>query len=294
MRTLRPIRALAFTALAAAVLTQPVAAQEASALLAQQTTSLPAQQASILVTQQPSITAAPKAIVEPTTGGYQFPTQTLHYDAEWRLWKAGSAVIKIQPGPGALAHVVATAESSGAVAMLYRVQDRLESYFDQRTNCSDRIIKHSEEGFHKRETTLLFDPGREKSVLDERNLRNGETKHVETNSPACVTDVLSGMFYVASQRLEPGNVHLFPLNDGGKTVEVTAYVEGREEVKTDAGSFRTVRVAVYSTAGALKNRGKIWIWYTDDPAHLPVQMRSRLFWGTMTLRLARVERSAEK
>ena len=243
-----------------------------------------------LPAQQASITAAPKSVIEPVNEGYQFPTQTLHYDAEWRLWKAGSAMIKIQPGPGELHHIIATAESSGAVAVLFRVQDRLESYFDRRTNCSDRIVKHSEEGFHKRETTLQFEPARGKSVLDERNLRNGETKHLETDSPACVTDVLSGMFYLASQRLDPGAVHLFPLNDGGKTVDVTAYVEGREDVKTDAGAFHTVRVAIYSGARALKGRGKIWIWYTEDAAHLPVQMRSRLFWGTMTLRLARIEK----
>ena len=61
-------------------------------------------------------------------------------------------------------------------------------------------------------------------------------------------------------------------------------------VKTDAGTFRTVRVAVFSNAAALKGRGKVWVWYTDDAAHLPVQMRSHLFWGTMTLRLSRVDK----
>ena len=187
-------------------------------------------------------------------------------------------------------HVIATAEASGAVAVLYRVEDRIESYFDRHTNCSDRILKHSEEGFHKRETDLVFDATRGKSVLDERNLRSGETQHRETDSPACVTDVLSGIFYVGSQRLDPGTVHVFPLTDGGKTVDVTAFVEGREQVKTDAGTFHTVRVAVFSNSAALKGRGKVWVWYTDDAAHLPVQMRSRLFWGTMTLRLSRVEK----
>jgi hypothetical protein len=38
-------------------------------------------------------------------------------------------------------------------------------------------------------------------------------------------------------------------------------------------------------AGVVKNRGNIWIWYTDDERHLPVQMRARLFWGTITFRL---------
>jgi len=239
--------------------------------------------------QQASISATPKASIEPAPESYRFASQTLHYDAEWRLWKAGTAILKIEP-TGELQHVTGTAEASGAVAVLYRVEDRLESYFDRRTLCSQRILKHSEEGLHKRETFITFDAAHGKSVLDERNLRNAETKHQETESPACVTDVLSGIYYVGAQRLESGAVHLFPLNDGGKTVDVTAYVEGREDVKTDAGTFHTVRVAVYSDAGPLKGHGKLWIWYTDDAAHLPVQMRSRLFWGTMTLRLTRVEK----
>jgi hypothetical protein len=244
---------------------------------------------SAISAQQATISAGPHSAIEPAGDSFHFPSQTLHYDAEWRLWKAGTATLRIEPS-GEMEHVIATAEASGAVAVVYRVEDRIESYFDHRTNCSGRILKHSEEGFHKRETTLVFDPARGKSVLDERNLRSGETQHRETDSPACVTDVLSGIFYVGSQRLEPGSVHVFPLNDGGKTVDVTSFVEGREEVKTDAGTFRTVRVAVYSNAAALKGRGKVWIWYTDDAAHLPVQMRSRLFWGTMTLRLTRVEK----
>jgi Protein of unknown function (DUF3108) len=242
-----------------------------------------------LVAQQASISPPPKPAIEPPDAGYVYPTQTLRYEAEWRLWKAGTATLSIQPGVGDIEHVIGTAESSGAVSVLYRVQDRIESYFDRRTDCSYRIVKHSEEGFHKRETSLIFDAAHDKSVLDERNLRNGETKHQETDSPACVTDVLSGIFYLGGQHLEPGMVHLFPLNDGGKTVAVTAYAEGREDVKTDAGLFHTVRVVIDSRDGALKGRGKVWVWYTDDAAHLPVQMRSHLFWGTMTLRLTRVE-----
>ena len=244
----------------------------------------------ILTAQQASISAQPKASIQPASDAYRFPNNlTLHYDAEWRLWKAGTGTLKIEQN-GDFEHVTGTAEAAGAVAVLYRVQDRLESYFDRKTFCSERILKHSEEGLHKRETTLRFDPASGKSVLDERNLRNGETKHQETDSPACVTDVLSGIYYLGAQHLEPGTAYLFPVNDGGKTVDVTAYVEGREEVKTDAGTFHTVRVAVYSDAGPLKGRGKLWIWYTDDASHLPVQMRSRLFWGTLTLRLTRLEK----
>jgi len=51
------------------------------------------------------------------------------------------------------------------------------------------------------------------------------------------------------------------------------------------GTFKTLRVQPTAEAGVVKNRGNIWIWYTDDERHLPVQMRARLFWGTITFRL---------
>jgi hypothetical protein len=74
-----------------------------------------------------------------------------------------------------------------------------------------------------------------------------------------------------------------------KTVPVTLKVEGREEIKTPAGTFQTLRVEPTADAGIVKNRGNIWIWYTDDDRHMPVQMRARLFWGTITFRLTSVE-----
>lgn len=203
------------------------------------------------------------------------------------------ATIRIE-GAGTEEKVTATADSTGFVSLLYRVTDRFESYFDRRTFCSTHIFKHSEEGLHKRETNIRFDEARHKAVLDEKNLRNNEVKHTEQDIPGCVTDVLSSIFYVASLPLDPGAVYTFPLNDGGTTVEVRAHVEGREEIKTEAGTFKTIRVQPESDTGVLKSRGKVWVWYTDDAAHMPVQIRARLFWGTLNLKLARVERPPQQ
>jgi hypothetical protein len=173
--------------------------------------------------------------------------------------------------------------------MLYRVQDRFESYFDRHSFCSLSLTKQSEEGLHQRHTVIRFDQVRRKAVLDERNLRTGQTKHTEQDTPGCVTDVLSGMYYLASLPLEPGSVSMFPLNDGGRTVNVQAVTEAREDIKTDAGTFRTVRVQLSADSGVLKNRGKVWLWYSDDANHTLIQVRTRLFWGTLNIRLARVE-----
>ncbi len=224
--------------------------------------------------------------VQPLRPGFHFPyDQTFHYEGEWRFWTAGVATLHIERS-GSQNHVAATADSSGFVALLYRVQDRFNTYLDAKTLCSYKVIKHTEEGLHRRDTVITYDYGRGKSVLEERNLKDNQQKKVENDIPGCVTDVVSGIMYVASLPLQPGATYVFPLNDGGKTVTVQAHVEGKEQIVTPAGTFQTLRVGPEGDSGTLlKNRGRIWIWYTDDDRHLPIQMRAKLFWGTLTIYL---------
>jgi hypothetical protein len=126
--------------------------------------------------------------------------------------------------------------------------------------------------------------------LDERNLKTNQQKRVENEIPNCVTDVISGIVYVGNLPLQPGAAYTFPLNDGGKTVTVQATVEGKEQIKTPAGTFQTIRVGSEGNAAVLKNRGRMWIWYTDDDRRLPVQMRAKLFWGTLTIYLTSISK----
>jgi hypothetical protein len=73
-------------------------------------------------------------------------------------------------------------------------------------------------------------------------------------------------------------------------VDVTVTAEARETVTTPAGTYKTLRVSPQATSGPVKDKGQIWIWYTDDATRIPVQMRARMFWGTLTFRLLRVEK----
>ena len=174
--------------------------------------------------------------------------------------------------------------------VLYGVHDRFEALFDSKTFCSNSVFKHIEEGAHRRETKVSYDYPKHKSALHETNLKTNETKYAENDIPPCVTDVVTGFYYLSSLPLQMGNSYTFPVNDGGKTAEVTAHVEGKEKVKVPAGTYETVRVAAEATSGNLQGRGKIWTWFTDDANHTPVQMRAKLTWGTLLFRLQRIER----
>jgi hypothetical protein len=100
---------------------------------------------------------------------------------------------------------------------------------------------------------------------------------------------MSAIFYTQSQPLVPGQTVYFPLADSMRTVTVGMKVEAKEEIKTPAGTFNTVRVQATADEGVVKNRGSIWVWYTDDARHMPVQMQARLFFGTITFHLQSVD-----
>ncbi len=230
------------------------------------------------------IAQSPPPPLLPPAANFSFPAkQTLTYAVDWRVFPAGTATFHIEQ-VGGMQHIIATGESIGAVNLLFRVNDRFESYFNRTTGCSTSFAKQLQEGKRQIVSTLRF-LSEGKQVLEEKNLVSGTSKQQQSPIPPCVTDLMSAIFYGASQPLQPGGSFRMPVADAMRVVDVTMKAEAREQVVTPAGTFPTIRVQPTADAGVVKNRGNIWIWYTDDEHRTPVQMRARLFWGTMTMRL---------
>jgi hypothetical protein len=252
----------------------------------------------------PTASPSPQTVAAPATqantvsapvmpkpeAGYHFPlNQTLVYGAQWRVFNAGTATLRMEQA-GQEVRIVGAADAAGSVALLYHVRDRFESFVNPADFCSRNITKNAEEGYRKVDTTISFDYQRHKALLDQKNIKKKETKHTENDIPPCVTDVISAIFYVGSLPLQAGKTFTFPLNDGGKTVNVDLHVEAREQVKTPSGTYNAFRVRPEVPPGVLKNKGQIWVWYSDDAARIPIQMRGHMFWGTLTLTLQRIEK----
>ena len=221
----------------------------------------------------------------PPRAGFSFPQkQTLTYAVDWRVFPAGTAVLHFEAN-GNSERLTANADTIGAINLIFHVGDRFQSTFDRATGCTSEFDKQTVEGRRQINSTLRLDYAQGKSILDEKNLVTGQSKHVETPVHGCLTDLLTGVYYASSQPMEVSQSFVIPVVDALHSVPVTMKVEGREEIKTTLGTFKTLRVQPTAAAGVVKNRGNIWIWYTDDDRHLPVQMRARLFWGTITFRL---------
>lgn len=227
----------------------------------------------------------PMPPLAPPLPNFPFPQhKTLTYSVDWRVFPAGTAVVHFDQIEDR-ERITASAETTGAINLLFRVSDHFQSTVDRTKGCTYQFDKQTVEGRRQVNSNLRIDYATMKSILDEKNLVKNQSKHVESPIPGCMTDLLTGMFYTATQPLVVGRSFVVPLVDAMHNVPVTIKVEAREEIKTPLGNFKTIRVQPTAAAGVVKNRGNIWIWYTDDDRHLPVQMRARLFWGTITFRL---------
>ena len=189
-----------------------------------------------------SLSAASGSRIIPPAASYHFPeSETLVYSVEWHLLNAGTATVNLKR-QGNSEHLRSIANTSGVVNKIFAVHDLFDSDIDTRNFCTQQISKHSEEGARRIERSVLLNYQTRRSHMEESDLKTGSKRKSDFDIPPCVSDVVSGFFYVASLDMAPGFSQIFPVNDGGKTTDVKIEVEGHNRVKVPFGEFDALRV----------------------------------------------------
>ncbi len=209
---------------------------------------------------------------------------TLYYSVDWRLIRAGSAKLVIpSKGPVSL-----TLESVGLVSKLYKVDDRYTATHDAGF-CATSATMLSSEGKRRRETKVTFDRERKKASYLEKDLvKNANVRVDEIDVPACVQDIIGGLMQLRTMKIDVGHSGQIPMSDGKKFAQVRLEAQAREELKTTAGTFKTIRYEAFLFGGVIYQRpARVFVWVSDDARRVPVQIRVRLQLaiGTITLSL---------
>jgi hypothetical protein len=215
-------------------------------------------------------------------------TERLSYTIEWRLIHAGNALLESGPNSALL-----KLESAGMVSTLYKVDDTYKVQFDA-PFCATSSTMDSKEGSRHRETTINFDRSRNRAFLTEKDLiRNTIVSKTEVQTPNCVHEVLAALQRLRRTRVDVGQSVQLPVSDGRKSAAVKVEAQEREQVKTPAGTFSTIRYEVNVLNNVIYSRqGRVFVWLTDDDRRLPVQIRLRMNFplGTVTLELEKEAR----
>ncbi len=217
------------------------------------------------------------------------PGERLYYSATWRLWPAGHALLTLgRRGPRR--EITFSAASTGVVSVLFPVRDQIESFYHRHSFCTQSTHKDTLEGRRKLRTRIVFHTRARFLQLHETRLQGPRTvsKNVTRPIPGCVLDLFTALYYVRSLPLKIGEVYNFPVNEGGRTVEVRLVPDLRETVITPAGTFHAIRAVPHLFHTAVFHRpGKMWIWFSDDKLHLPVMVKAQVQWGTIIAHLTR-------
>jgi hypothetical protein len=214
--------------------------------------------------------------------------ESLTFSIEWRLITAGRAVVNWATTGSDTAQIKVKVESAGLVSKLFRVEDTYIANLGSGL-CGQSTQLTAQEGSRERETKITFDyPNHRADYLERDRQKNTVLLAKETDIPPCVHEIAGGLFFLRTLNLEPGQSALVPLTDGKKSVVAKVEAQQREEVKTSAGTFKTIRYEAYIFNNVLYRRpAHLYVWLTDDSRRLPVQIRVRmqLTIGTITLQL---------
>lgn len=231
--------------------------------------------------------ADPKPDPPPDPVPIKTPSERLTYDIEWRLIHAGSAVIDAQKS-----HAQLTLESAGMVSTLFKVHDVYSVNYED-PFCATSSMMDSFEGKRHHETRITYDRAQNRASYLERDVLKDIVLHSdEVTVPNCVHEVIGAILKLRGMTLSPGQSTQIPMSDGRRAAGVKIEAQEREEVKTPAGAFKTIRYEAGMLNGVVYTRkGHAQLWLTDDSRHLPVQIRLRMQFpiGTVTLQLEKEE-----
>ncbi len=215
-------------------------------------------------------------------------SERLTYDVEWRLIHAGTAVVEAGKSSADL-----RLDSAGMVSTLFKIHDLYTATYDENL-CAIAATMDSQEGKRHHDTRVAFDRAENRATYLERDVIRNTVLHSDSVAiPSCVHEVLGAFLKMRSMTPTIGQSMQIPMSDGRKSATVKIDAQEREEIKTPAGSFKTIRCEANMMNGVIYTRkGRVFVWLTDDECRLPVQIRLRMNFpvGNVTLQLAKEEK----
>jgi len=197
---------------------------------------------------------------------------------------AGRATLDVKPenklfNNRSTFHAVGAGKTTGFIELFYKIDDRLESYFDEKAFVSWQFVRHTRENNYKKDDIVDF----------RQNERIAVSLNKKTKVPANTQDIISAFYYARTldiSALLPGDFIPIPFFLDDSVYQSKMVFKGRETVKTKLGRFRCLAIRpMVATGYTFDDPYPITVWVTDDLNRIPILIESELSVGKVKIEL---------
>ena len=158
-----------------------------------------------------------------------------------------------------------------------------------------RILANStrdEQGKRLRTSEAVFDRTHNLLTWTQRNPHDPQAapRVVTTPLQNASHDLISAIYFLRTQTLEPGRTFELDISDAGAVYRIPFKVGERKRMKSVVGRVQTVRVdvGIFGADRLIDRTGEMTLWITDDARRLPVRARVNTDIGTLDITLKKV------
>jgi Protein of unknown function (DUF3108) len=214
-----------------------------------------------------------------------YSREKLSYDIYWMGIYAGKAVLEAENKNG-IFRITSRVQSAPVISAFYKVEDFAESIVTNGLPFKLRL--KLQEGTHTSDKETVFDMGNRKITFI--NYLKGKKKEYDIPNDS-VWDILSGFYFLRTQKLDAGKTAYVDIFDSNKFFRAEVNILRKETLQISGlGEVSTLVIKPeLKSEGLFKKTGDILIWLTDDDRKIPVRVETRIPVGNVVAELKGIE-----
>jgi len=199
--------------------------------------------------------------------------EKLIFDVSYGPFKAGEMVLEVMKIDTLRGREVykfhLSARTTGTFNYFFKVADDLYSYVTTDSFFTLKYEKYLKEGKFINETWIDYYP-----EVDSARYPNGKSYPI----PHGALDPLSVYYYVRTKDLKPGDTLIVPFHVDRRSRTMKIVVLGYRKFK---GVNCIILKPDFKGANIIKSGGEMEVWLQKDEKKIPLQLRSKLFFGAL-------------
>ena len=173
-------------------------------------------------------------------------------------------------------HIRFNARTTFPVSSIYTIDDQVDTWLDSKSLYTRKMTKKIRERNYKKDSHTIIDYDQSIAITD------GDTVIIDQ----FLRDSYSLFYFLRTIPLSIGETINFTAFNGKKVTPFQIITKTKESITTMAGTFPCLVIKPFREGTTLlKNKGDMMIWFSDDENRFPIQIRIKLKYGSMLLKL---------